>query len=184
MDDHLMDERTGRRVRRGLAAAVVAASLVSVVAALTWPAVAETVLRLLLVAVAAGAAAWFLVRVGWPGASDVTASPLRTPSRDAGDRQLPIALRHLADDLSTDARDGGAASFSVLELLRDELRRRLAARGLDMRTPGHADRIRALVSPPAWALLQPPPPAGRQPGQEHPVRVRDLGLILDDVERL
>ena len=173
-------------VRRGATAAV-AASLSAVAIALLWPAVAETVLRLLLAVLAAGAAAWLLSRVVWPVASDLTAAPFRTPDEEHVDRQIPAGLRRLVDELSIDARaTGGAIPYSISSTLRAEVTRRLADNhGLDPRAPAHANRVRALVSPPTWDLFQTPPKTGDLWRRlDKPVHLRHLRTILDDLERL
>ncbi|HEY3504413.1 MAG TPA: hypothetical protein VGN37_16740 [Actinocatenispora sp.] len=181
------DRRTAESLlrRRGVTAAVVV-SVAAVGLALLWPAAAETVLRLLLVVLAAGAVAWLLTRAGWPPASQLATSPFRTTGDDDTDRHVPLGLRNLAGDLSADVRaaTGGAIPYSVRSPVRDELCRRLADdHGLDPRVPAHAGRIQALVSPPTWALVQPPPPGARR-GLDVPIHLRHLGTILDDLERL
>lgn len=184
----MADPRTagGLLVRRGPGAAVLV-SVVSVGIALAWPAAAESVLRLVLVVLSAGAVAWLLTRVGWPPPSQLTASPLRTGADDDTDRYVPRGLRTLADDLSADVRAaaGDAIPYSVRSTVRDEIRRRLADNhGLDPRVPADVARIQALVSPPTWVLVQPPPTTGARRGLDPPVPLRCLGTILDDLERL
>lgn len=169
--------------RRGVTLAVLA-SVAAVLIALAWPAAAETVLRLLLALLAAGAAAWLLGRVRWPAGSDLGASPFRATDDDRTGRQLPVGLRDLTDDLAATLRStpNGTIPFSARGTLRDELHRRLADRhGLDPRVPEHVRRIQSLISPPSWALLQ-----SRHPGQltDTPVHLQYLSMILDDVERL
>jgi hypothetical protein len=172
-------------LRRGVTLAVLA-SVAAVLLAVAWPAAAETVLRVLLVLLAAGAAGWLLTRVAWPAGSDLSASPFRTTGRDHHARQIPVGLRDLTDDLAATLRTtpNGPIPFSARGTLRDELSRRLAdSHGLDPRVPEHVPRIQSLISPPSWALVQPPPP-GPQRAPEQPVPLQYLSMILDDVERL
>ncbi|BCJ36435.1 hypothetical protein Athai_39380 [Actinocatenispora thailandica] len=172
-------------LRRGVTFAVLA-SIAAVLLALAWPAGAETVLRLLLALLAAGAAAWQLRRVRWPARSDPSTSPFRATGGDRFDRKLPVGLRDLTDDLAATLRSApaGAIPFSTRGTLRDELRRRLAdSHGLDARVPEHVPRIQRLISPPAWALIQPPPP-GQHRALDQPVHLQYLSMIIDDVERL
>lgn len=183
-----LSEARGALARRGAVTAVVL-SLAAVGIALAWPAAAETVLRALLVVLAAGGTAWLLGRVGWPARSDPTSAPFRTPDEESLRRQLPTGLRNIADDLSADVRaaTGNAIPYSVRGTLRDELRRRLAdTYGLDPTEPTHVGRIQALISPPAWMLFQPPPRAagGHRLSLDQPIHLRHLGTILDDLERL
>jgi hypothetical protein len=162
------------------------------VLAIAWPHAADSLLRALLVTLAAGLVVvrgYYVVRVR---ATHDVYSPF-----DAGPSESqtggPDALRKLTSDLG--ALDEGAAArtrpipWSVCSVLIDETARRLNEHhGLRMGDPAHHPAIQALLSESAWLLVA---PRGREPGSGDASRGRgrlvplaDLDLILDDVEAL
>lgn len=169
------------------------AGTLAVAAGLLWPEVAGSLLRVGLVAAAAGGVVVVAGRLLRPmaGARDPR-SPfdrLRTTRVPA---EAPAGLRRLEASLEVaDAgrtRSGDVIPFAIEGRVRSEASRRLYRdHGLDLGKPADHERVRALISPALWSLIGPDPRPvrrGRPVGPARRVPIDHLPRILDDLEQL
>jgi len=91
---------------------------------------------------------------------------------------LPSELRRVADTFERSAGVGARRGQDVGGRAQAQRlgRERLAARGLHVDEPGHAEAIRALTGPDLWVLVATP--------VDRPVRHVDLDAALDHLEAL
>lgn len=163
------------------------------VLAIAWPHAADSLLRALLVTLAAG----FVVVRGYTVVFRVRAThDLYSPfdaEPSAPPTDAPDALRRLTTDLrGLDEGITGRSKpipWSVCSVLIDEATRRLHERhGLALGEPAHHPAIRTLLSEPTWLLVEPREgesfTAEALGGRRPLVPLTHLDLILDDVEAL
>lgn len=170
--------------------AVTAVSIVFLAAGIALPEAADTLLRLMLVALALAIVLALAHQGRLPArATADSASPF---DGDAAFREVPsepVGVRELAVELRAADRPRLAKRSPIPRRVRwkvtDEFARRLAERhGLRL---GHArdhDQIRTLIAAPTWALIRPQPPVSGAAGTHAILTLSELAMILDDLESL
>ena len=171
----------------------VVVSLGLLVSGILWPGNAESLLRILLVALALG---WTTARglgIKLPTATMYdTYSPFDGGLGDTPPTAVPYVVRRRARVLTAvDDPDGGALRpipWPVARGLIQEAARRLEhGHGLKLSCPTDHARIRPLVSEVTWTLLGLSTPASTHPAggsRKRAVPLARLDDILDDLERL
>lgn len=172
---------------------VMIASLTLLAAGVMWPGIAESLLRVLLTGLALVFVVVWALRMGLPTATVHDAySPFGAGVADAPPITIPEVVRERAEALAVcDDPDRARASripWPIARgLLGEAVRRLEAEHGLRLDDPGHAARIRSMVSEPTRVLLGLDGTAGARdaphPEDRH-VPLAGLDDILDDLERL
>lgn len=173
---------------------LVAVSIAFVGAGLAWPQAADALLRLLIVTLGVLFAAGGAYRALRPAASTETVySPFHLSDVDRPQPVVPRRLRDLTAELKTADDPTSAARTAIpipmLLIIREESEWRLVDRHrLRLRDPSDHARIQGLVTEPTWRIIRPPaaePRSSTRPsGQHTTVPLSQLGIILDDLERL
>ncbi|MBW2255673.1 MAG: hypothetical protein JRI25_13875 [Deltaproteobacteria bacterium] len=175
----------------GMIAVVV--SLGFLVGGILWPGNAESLLRLLLTALALGWTAARALGIDLPTATMYDSySPFDGGLADSSPPSVPYVVRRRARVLAAvDDPDGGTLRpipWPVARGLIHEAARRLeSGHGLRLSCPTDHIRIRPLVSEVTWTLLGLGAPTSTHPAGDTKKRVVPLARlddILDDLERL
>lgn len=181
---------------RALAGWAVAISVGFVVVGVAWPSGADILLRVLLATLVAGFVGALAYRTIRSVAQPRLRSPFERDQQQSAPAIAPQGLRRLAAELraANDERSARRVNvpYSAQRAVAREAAWRLAEHhGLQLDDPTHHDLIRQLVGADTWKLISPlgtttgadPVQRGRT-RQREPVRMDQLGRILDDLERL